>query len=265
MTDIVALETIADNTDDLADAVGSLSVEMSGKSSGATEETRDATATGQDKNKVIGENSDDASDVTGVSDAAGEDSDGEPDYEQRKRTLEEQLQLLDGCDDVDDIADILEIIHDQLVAPEDDYDDDHPYVALVTFAGDAGLHVTLSKLVVKYQGTDEAQLSVFHDAVACVNNMVFVDRRYLVVIFNTGVVPAVVQRLEAAEDLCIFDVGLDLVQSLLKHLKPGMRLLPPVTRELLEKCLFMLKLASDDEDEEVVRNVMFFFERLVNG
>ena len=43
------------------------------------------------------------------------------------------------------------------------------------------------------------------------------------------------------------------------------RLLPPVTRELLEKCIFMLKLASDDEDEEVVRNVMFFFERLVNG
>ena len=50
--------------------------------------------------------------------------------------------------------------------------------------------------------------------------------------------------MEAADDLCIFDDGLDLVQSLLKHVKRGMRLLPPVTRELLEKCLFMLKLKT---------------------
>ena len=73
----------------------------------------------------------------------------------------------------------------------------------------------------------------------------------------------VVQRLVAAEHLCVFDVGLDLVQSLLRHVKRGMKkLLTPVTRELLEKCLFMLKLASDDDDEEVVRNVLFVFEQL---
>ena len=72
----------------------------------------------------------------------------------------------------------------------------------------------------------------------------------------------VVQRLVAAEHLCVFDVGLDLVQSLLRHVKRGMmKLLTPVTRELLEKCLFLLKLASFD-DEEVVRNVLFVFEQL---
>ena len=72
------------------------------------------------------------------------------------------------------------------------------------------------------------------------------------------------QRLEAADDLCIFDDGLDLVQSLLKHVKRGMRLLPPVTRELLEKCLFMLKLKTTTMARKLCVT-LFFFERLLNA
>ena len=76
----------------------------------------------------------------------------------------------------------------------------------------------------------------------------------------------VVQRLMAAAVYLCVSLGSRADSAWMRSapLRLVFRLLPPVTRELLEKCLFMLKLASDDEDEEVVRNVMFF-ERLVNG
>ena len=207
-------------------------------------------------------------------------------YQQRKRVLQEQLQLLDICKSTADTRAVLLRIA-AICKPPGGYADhvdmvnDEAFSEFIVAAFDLEMRTKLIHLLLKArQGNASEDDVIMYDVTVvlpvmrlvssmfhCTSNAGGASNQKLATDWS-GMLEIVLNRMLTVSDTATFSSCLEFVQNSFNNEDcgggGGDRQLEPVARELVDKCLFMLNLASDEADDAACATILRFVIKLLD-
>ena len=214
------------------------------------------------------------------SDSGADQSNGHFCYQQRKRDLEEQLQLLDSCRSAVATRDVLLRMATICKPPggyarHEDIVKDDAFREFVVAAFDLEMRTKLTVLLLKRPGNSEDDVIMYDVTVVlpvmrlinlmfhCASSAAGGASNQKLATVRSGMLRIVLDRMLTISDTETFSACLVFVQNSFNNedCGGGDRQLEPVARELVDKCLFMLNLASDEADDAACATILRFFVR----